>query len=120
MRTNVKITWCPGCGNYSILNAFEKAVKKLTDDGLRGIVIASGIGCHGKIVDYIKLPSFHVIHGRVPPFLTGLKIANPDLIPVGFVGDGDALNCRDQTACGIIYRKKEETFEDIISRAFRL
>jgi len=89
LRTNVKVTWCPGCGNYSILNAFERAAKKLK--GAK-IVISSGIGCHGKITDYLRLPSIHVIHGRVPPFLTGLKLANPDLVVVGFVGDGDALN----------------------------
>lgn len=94
MRTDVKITWCPGCGNFSILRAFEKAAERLIRDGIsKGkIVIASGIGCHGKIADYLKFPSFHVIHGRVPPFLTGLKLANPELIAVGFVGDGDALN----------------------------
>ena len=91
MRTNAKITWCPGCGNFSILRAFEKAAERLIKDGCK-IVISSGIGCHGKIADYLKLPSFHVIHGRVPPFLTGIKLANPELIAVGFVGDGDALN----------------------------
>ncbi len=92
MRTDVKITWCPGCGNFSILRAFEKAAERLIEDGFSRIVISSGIGCHGKIADYLKLPSFHVIHGRVPPFLTGLKLANPELVAVGFVGDGDALN----------------------------
>lgn len=94
LRTEVKVSWCPGCGNFGILRAFEKAVGRLVDEGIpKGrIVVASGIGCHGKISDYLRLPSFHVIHGRVPPFLTGLKLANPDLIAVGFVGDGDGLN----------------------------
>jgi len=94
IRSNVKITWCPGCGNFAILRAFERVVERLINEGItRGkIVIASGIGCHGKIADYLALPSFHVIHGRVPPFLTGVKLANPELIAVGFVGDGDALN----------------------------
>lgn len=94
IRTNVKITWCPGCGNFAVLRAFERVAERLIGEGIsRGrIVVSSGIGCHGKIADYLALPSFHVIHGRVPPFLTGLKLANPELIAVGFVGDGDALN----------------------------
>ncbi|WP_330999829.1 thiamine pyrophosphate-dependent enzyme [Archaeoglobus neptunius] len=89
MKTSAKITWCPGCGNFGIMRAFEKAVKMI---GNARVVVSSGIGCHGKIADYLKVPSFHVIHGRVPPFLTGFKLANPEMISVGFVGDGDAMN----------------------------
>lgn len=89
-----RIEWCPGCGNYSILKAFKNVVERLRDIGIEKgkIVVASGIGCHGRITDYIDLPSFHVIHGRVLPFLTGIKLANRDLIAVGFAGDGDAFN----------------------------
>lgn len=89
MRDKIKksITWCPGCGNFGILKAFEKAASKFEN-----VVVSSGIGCHGKISDYLILPSCHVIHGRVPPFLTGIKLANPELTVAGFVGDGDALN----------------------------
>ena len=86
--------WCPGCGNFGILKAFRGAVKRLERDGIdRGrVVVVAGIGCHGKLPDYIEQPSFHTIHGRVLPTLTGIKLANPDLLPVGFSGDGDALN----------------------------
>jgi len=87
----VRISWCPGCGNFGILRAFKEASGRMISEGY-DVVISSGIGCHGKITDYINLPSFHVIHGRVPPFLTGLKLANPELIAVGFSGDGDGLN----------------------------
>lgn len=94
LETNVKNTWCPGCGNFGILRAFKKAVKMLEEENInpRKIVVVSGIGCHGKISDYLNLSSFHSIHGRVLPFLTGLKLANPELFAVGFSGDGDALN----------------------------
>ena len=94
LDTYAKNTWCPGCGNFGILKAFKNVAAKLIEEGVsKGrIVLSSGIGCHGKIVDYIRLPSFHVIHGRVPPFLTGMKLANPELLAVGFVGDGDSLN----------------------------
>ncbi|AAB90490.1 MULTISPECIES: thiamine pyrophosphate-dependent enzyme [Archaeoglobus] len=87
----VRITWCPGCGNFAILKAFERASRRVIEEGF-DIAVSSGIGCHGKISDYLSLPGFHVIHGRVPPFLTGLKLANPNLVVVGFSGDGDGLN----------------------------
>ena len=56
------------------------------------MVVAGGIGCHSKIMDYLNLNSFYSIHGRVPSTLTGMKIANPNLIPIGFSGDGDSYN----------------------------
>ncbi len=91
---SIKTTWCPGCGNFGILRAFINVIEKLNKEGIEKgkIVVSSGIGCHGKISDYLDLPSFHVIHGRVLPFLTGLKLANPELKAVGFVGDGDQYN----------------------------
>jgi len=89
-----EIEWCPGCGNFGILKAFNNALNRLEKMGIdrRRVVVAAGIGCHGKLPDYILQPSFHTIHGRVLPILTGIKLANPSLYPVGFAGDGDALN----------------------------
>ncbi len=89
-----KIEWCPGCGNFGILKAFSTTVDRLENEGIEKgrIMVVAGIGCHGKLPDYIELPSFHTIHGRVLPALTGMKLANPDLYPVGFSGDGDAMN----------------------------
>lgn len=95
LDTPVENTWCPGCGNFSILNTVKSAFKELVDSGdfgLEDIVISSGIGCHAKIFDYIKVNGFYSIHGRVPATLTGVKIANPDLVAVGFSGDGDAYD----------------------------
>jgi 2-oxoglutarate ferredoxin oxidoreductase subunit beta len=85
-------TWCPGCGNFGILNSIKKVLSDLTEEGLdlNKLVLASGIGCHAKIVDYIKVNSFYSIHGRVPPPITGIKLANPDLVVIGHAGDGDA------------------------------
>ncbi len=91
LRTSQKIVWCPGCGNYGILRAFVKTLEALEDNAGR-VVLVSGVGCHGKIADYVGVSSFHTIHGRVPPVLTGIKLADMSLIPVGFAGDGDAYN----------------------------
>jgi 2-oxoglutarate ferredoxin oxidoreductase subunit beta len=85
-------TWCKGCGNFGILSAANEAFAGLVADGIapENIVLASGIGCHAKIADYINVNSFYSIHGRVPPTVTGIKLANPGLTVVGFAGDGDA------------------------------
>ncbi len=95
LLTKVKNTWCPGCGDFGILTAFQQAVLELVKEKqikLENIVISGGIGCHAKIMDYLNLNSFYSIHGRVPPTLTGIKIANPNLIPIGFSGDGDSYD----------------------------
>ncbi len=90
LYTGAEITWCRLCGNFGLMSAFVWAVEELAESiPLERFVILSGIGCHGKIVDYIDLNSFYSIHGRVPPTATGIKLANPDLKVVGFVGDGD-------------------------------
>jgi 2-oxoglutarate/2-oxoacid ferredoxin oxidoreductase subunit beta len=92
MGTYAQNTWCPGCGNFGILASVKKALTDLEDDGLdlNKVAIVSGIGCHAKIVDYINVNSFYSIHGRVPPPMTGIKLANPELTVIGYAGDGDA------------------------------
>ncbi|MEM1533014.1 MAG: thiamine pyrophosphate-dependent enzyme [Desulfurococcaceae archaeon] len=87
--TKRTITWCPGCGNFSILSAFIDAVNDLGLEPWR-VVVVSGIGCSGKITNYMPFNGAHVIHGRVIPFAMGVKLVNPELIVVGFSGDGDA------------------------------
>lgn len=89
LETRIKPIWCPGCGNHVILSAFKRAIIEL---GIKRekIVVVSGIGCHGRISDYINVNSFHTIHGRVLPLALGIKLANKELIVVGFSGDGDA------------------------------
>jgi 2-oxoglutarate ferredoxin oxidoreductase subunit beta len=85
-------TWCPGCGNFPILNSVNQVFTELIKEGIKkeNLVLVSGIGCHGKIVDYLDLNSFYALHGRGIPVLTGIKLANDNLIPIGFFGDGDA------------------------------
>ena len=88
LKTPKDNTWCPGCGNFGILMAFKKALIEL---GLKReeTVMVSGIGCHGKIVNYVNVNGFHGIHGRVLPTAQGIKLTNPDLTVVGFAGDSD-------------------------------
>ena len=91
LRTPKANTWCPGCGNFGILMAFKRALLEL---GLEReqVILVSGIGCHGKMVNYVNVNGFHGIHGRVVPLATGLKLANPKLTVVGFAGDADCYD----------------------------
>ena len=93
LATYAENTWCPGCGNFGLMGAFKKAVRALEGKGIgrNRIVISAGIGCHGKTFDYLRLSGLYSIHGRSMATVQGMKIADPDLKPVTFVGDGDAL-----------------------------
>ena len=88
--TGEKNTWCPGCGNFGILNAVKQAILQLGLPRER-VVEVSGIGCHGKMTDYVKVNGIHVIHGRVLPVATGIKLSNHNLTVIGHAGDGDAF-----------------------------
>ena len=91
LETYAKNTWCPGCGNFAILNAIKMALVELNAEGvpLENIVLVSGIGCHAKIVDYLNVNSFYSLHGRGVPVAEGIKLSNPNVKVIGFAGDGD-------------------------------
>jgi len=88
LNTPIKNTWCPGCGNFGILTAVKRALIRLSLERNQ-VVLVSGIGCHGKIVNHININGFHGIHGRVLPLASGIKLVNPNLTVVGFAGDAD-------------------------------
>lgn len=95
LSTKSRITWCPGCPNSQILVSFRKAITELIEAGslkIENLAVFSGIGCHGKITDYININSFTSLHGRLIPAMTGTKCANPGLTIVGFSGDGDSYD----------------------------
>lgn len=91
LGTDTENTWCPGCGNFGILNAVKTAVEKLEEEGIKRekILISAGIGCHAKIFDYLDLSGLYSIHGREISTIQGMKFANPELKVIGFGGDGD-------------------------------
>ncbi|HII72000.1 TPA: 2-oxoacid:ferredoxin oxidoreductase subunit beta [Candidatus Woesearchaeota archaeon] len=90
--TGAENTWCPGCGNFGILTAMNKAVEKLAEKGVlqEELVMVTGIGCHGKIFDYLGLNGFYGLHGRAVPLAEGIKLGNPRLKVIVFSGDGDS------------------------------
>lgn len=81
-------TWCPGCGDYGILNALKQALADL-EIWPHEVLIVSGIGCGSKLPDYINANGFATIHGRALPVAQGAKLANPKLHVIAVTGDGD-------------------------------
>ena len=86
-----EVRWCPGCGDYVILNTIRNFLPEL---GLRreNIAFVSGIGCSSRFPYYLETYGFHSIHGRAPTVATGLALARPDLSVWVVTGDGDALS----------------------------
>ena len=85
-----EVKWCPGCGDYAILRAMQKALPDL-ERKKEEFVFISGIGCSSRFPYYMNTYGFHTIHGRAPAFATGVKLANPKLSVWQITGDGDAL-----------------------------
>ncbi len=89
-RNNVKPNWCPGCGDFSVQAAIQRAAANVGLDP-EGLAVVSGIGCSGRISGYINSYGFHGIHGRSLPIAQGLKMANKDLTVIASGGDGDGF-----------------------------
>jgi 2-oxoglutarate ferredoxin oxidoreductase subunit beta len=87
-KSEVKPTWCPGCGDFGVLNATYRGMAglKLSPDQT---VVVSGIGCSSRFPHFLKTFGFHSVHGRALPVAQGLKMARPDLTVVAVGGDGD-------------------------------
>ncbi|MCO6495778.1 MAG: 2-oxoacid:ferredoxin oxidoreductase subunit beta [Bacteroidetes bacterium] len=85
-----EVKWCPGCGDYAIINAVQKAFSELNLKK-EEVAIISGIGCSSRFPYYMDTYGFHTIHGRPAAIATGVKLANPDLSVWVVSGDGDSL-----------------------------
>ncbi|MCA9726963.1 MAG: 2-oxoacid:ferredoxin oxidoreductase subunit beta [Candidatus Eisenbacteria bacterium] len=90
-QSDQEVRWCPGCGDYAILNAVQNVFPEL---GIprENFVIVSGIGCASRFPYYMNTYGFHTIHGRAPAVATGIKVTRPDLSVWVVSGDGDALS----------------------------
>ncbi|MBN1974532.1 MAG: hypothetical protein JW787_12910 [Sedimentisphaerales bacterium] len=85
---DIDIAWCPGCGNFGILNVLKKTLDELKIDP-GNLVLVSGIGQAAKIPHYLKTNFFNGLHGRALPPATGIKASNPSLTVIAESGDGD-------------------------------
>jgi 2-oxoglutarate ferredoxin oxidoreductase subunit beta len=80
--------WCPGCGNFGILKALNKALVEMGLEPHR-VLLVSGIGQAGKLPHYTRGNVFNSLHGRPLSPAIGARIANPDLVVIAVSGDGD-------------------------------
>ncbi|EIJ65086.1 2-oxoglutarate ferredoxin oxidoreductase subunit beta [Candidatus Nitrosopumilus salaria BD31] len=89
-KTDVHNDWCPGCGDFGIVNAIQMALAEMGIERDKAAMF-SGIGCSGKTSHFINTYGVHTLHGRVLTFAQGAKIANPEMTVVAVGGDGDGL-----------------------------
>ncbi|HEY3502500.1 MAG TPA: 2-oxoacid:ferredoxin oxidoreductase subunit beta [Actinocatenispora sp.] len=90
-KSDQEVRWCPGCGDYAILAAFQSFLPSL---GIKreNTVVVSGIGCSSRFPYYMNTYGMHSIHGRAPAIASGLSVSRPDLSVWMITGDGDALS----------------------------
>ena len=89
-KTDLKPVWCPGCGDFGVVNSLYRALSEL---GLapHETVLISGIGCSSRLPGYVESYGLNSLHGRALPIATGVKLASPELTVLAVGGDGDGL-----------------------------
>jgi len=89
-KSENEVRWCPGCGDYAIMNAVQRTMAGMGVPKEKFAVI-SGIGCSSRFPYYMNTFGFHTIHGRAAAVASGVKLANPELSVWVMTGDGDAM-----------------------------
>lgn len=89
-KSGTKPTWCPGCGDFGVLNAVYNALRA-KGVAPEEVVLVSGIGCSSRLPFFSSTYGFHTVHGRTMPIATGIKVGNPNLKVLAVGGDGDAF-----------------------------
>jgi 2-oxoglutarate ferredoxin oxidoreductase subunit beta len=84
-------TWCPGCGDFSVLALYFKLIEKRKMLHEK-ITTVAGIGCSSRFPYFVQAHGVHYIHGRALPFASGISLSRPDLHVFVFGGDGDAFS----------------------------
>ena len=89
-KSDLKPVWCPGCGDFGVLNSLYRAMSELRLEPHESVVV-SGIGCSSRLPGYVEAYGFNSLHGRALPIATGIKLARPDLKVIVVGGDGDGI-----------------------------
>ena len=90
-KSDLKPIWCPGCGDYGVVQAIYRALAAVGRPP-HEIAFISGIGCSSRIPGYTTVYGFNSVHGRALPIAQGIKIARPDLLVLAAGGDGDGFS----------------------------
>ena len=89
-KSDLKPVWCPGCGDFGVVNALYKAMAELQLEPHETVVV-SGIGCSSRLPGYVATYGFNGVHGRALTLAMGVKLARPELNVICVGGDGDGL-----------------------------
>lgn len=89
-KSDLKPVWCPGCGDFGVLNSLYKAFADLKYEP-KDTVVVSGIGCSSRLPGYVESYGFNSLHGRALPIATGVKLTSPNTKVVVVGGDGDGM-----------------------------
>jgi 2-oxoglutarate ferredoxin oxidoreductase subunit beta len=90
-KSPLKPVWCPGCGNYAVLNSLATAFADL-EIPRHEIAVITGIGCSSRLPGYLSTYGFNALHGRAVPIAIGTKLANPSTTVIAAGGDGDGFS----------------------------
>jgi len=90
-RSDLKPIWCPGCGDYGVVQALSRALAAIGRPP-HEIAFVSGIGCSSRIPGYTTAYGFNSVHGRALPIALGIKMARPELLVLVAGGDGDGFS----------------------------
>ena len=89
-KSDLKPVWCPGCGDFGVLNALYKAMAELQLVPANTVMV-SGIGCSSRLPGYVETYGINSLHGRALPLATGVKVSSPEFTVIAVGGDGDGL-----------------------------
>jgi 2-oxoglutarate ferredoxin oxidoreductase subunit beta len=90
-KSDLKPIWCPGCGDFGVLQAMYRALAAIGRPP-HEIAFISGIGCSSRIPGYTTAYGFNSVHGRALPIAQGIKLARPELLVLAAGGDGDGFS----------------------------
>jgi 2-oxoglutarate/2-oxoacid ferredoxin oxidoreductase subunit beta len=108
-KSELKPIWCPGCGDFGVLQCVYRALASIGRPA-HEIAFISGIGCSSRIPGYTTAYGFNSVHGRALPIAQGLKMANPSLLVLVAGGDGDGFSIGGGHLPHAIRRNSELTY----------
>jgi 2-oxoglutarate ferredoxin oxidoreductase subunit beta len=100
--------WCPGCGNFAILEAIKRALVQV-ELAPHQVIIFSGIGQASKLPDYLHVNAFTSLHGRPIPIAQGAHLANHGMKVIVVAGDGDTYGLGGNHFMHLMRRNAEVT-----------
>jgi 2-oxoglutarate ferredoxin oxidoreductase subunit beta len=108
-RSELKPIWCPGCGDYGVVQALYRALAAIGRPP-HEIAFVSGIGCSSRIPGYTTAYGFNTVHGRALPIAQGIKLASPELLVLVAGGDGDGFSIGGGHVAHAIRRNVDLTY----------